>query len=280
MLSDNVRTESDVFSHPACSRRVFLEKTLMGAASVARGIGYSARPVGIAMLNATAVTAADDLANLDLHEAATLVRQKKVSPVQLAQACLARIEALNPRLNAFITVTGESALAQARQAEAELQSGKWRGPLHGIPIALKDLIDTVGVRTTGGSALFKDRVPREDAVVVQRLRDGGAVFLGKLNMYEVAFGPTTQADKFLWSRRESVGDRAHFRGIVERSGSGRRRRPLFWRDRLGHGRFDSTAVGILRCRRSDAQLRAREHAGRDTALVVGGPSWTDDAQRG
>ena len=208
-----------------------------------------------------------------------LVRQKKVSPVQLAQACLARIEALNPTLNAFITVTGESALAQARQAEAEVQSGKWRGPLHGIPIALKDLIDTAGVRTTGGSALFKDRVPGEDAVVVQRLRDGGAVFLGKLNMYEVAFGPTTQADKFLWSCRQSVGDRAHFRWIVERGGSGRRRRPLLWRDRLGHGRVDSTAGSILRCRRSDAHLWARKHAGRDTALVVGGPSWTHDAQR-
>ena len=148
------------------------------------------------MLNATAVTAADDLANLDLHEAATLVRQKKVSPVQLAQACIARIEALNPTLNAFITGTAESALAQARQAEAEVQSGKWRGPLHGIPIALKDLLDTVGVRTTGGSALFKDRIPREDAVVVQRLRDAGAVILGKLNMYEVAFGPTTKQTSF------------------------------------------------------------------------------------
>lgn len=72
----------------------------------------------------------------------------------------------------------------------------WRGPLHGIPIALKDLVDTAGVRTTGGSALFKDRVPREDAAVVQRLRDGGAVFLGKLNMYEVAFGPTTKETRF------------------------------------------------------------------------------------
>lgn len=97
------KPESDVPFHPACSRRVFLEKTLVGAASVARGIGYSARPIGIAMLNAAAVTAADDLANLQLHEAATLVRQKKVSPVQLTQACIARIEALNPRLNAFIT---------------------------------------------------------------------------------------------------------------------------------------------------------------------------------
>jgi aspartyl-tRNA(Asn)/glutamyl-tRNA(Gln) amidotransferase subunit A len=189
------KPDFDPSSHPAYSRRVFLENALIGAASIAC-TGYSARPVAAAMLNFAAVTAADELANLDLHEAAALVRQKKVSPVQLTQACLARIEALNPGLNAFITVTAESALAQARQAEAELQRGMWRGPLHGIPVALKDLIDTAGVRTTSGSALFKDRIPREDAVVVQRLRESGAVFLGKLNMYEVAFGPTTQATSF------------------------------------------------------------------------------------
>jgi aspartyl-tRNA(Asn)/glutamyl-tRNA(Gln) amidotransferase subunit A len=179
-----------------CSRRVFLEKALKGAAIATYGLDYVARPSPIAVLNAAQITAADDLAHLDLSAAATLVRQKKISPVQLTQVCLARIEALNPRLNAFITVTAESALAQARQAEGEVQRGMWRSPLHGIPVALKDLIDTAGVRTTAGSALFKDRVPREDAVVVQRLRDAGAVLLGKLNMYEVAFGPTTRATSF------------------------------------------------------------------------------------
>jgi Asp-tRNA(Asn)/Glu-tRNA(Gln) amidotransferase A subunit family amidase len=127
-------------------------------------------------------TARSQLADLDLYEAATLVRQKRVSPLQLTHACLARIEVLDSKLNSFITVTAESALAEARQAEAELARGRWRGPLHGIPVALKDLIDTAGVRTTAGSALFKDRIPREDAVVVQRLREGGAVILGKLNM--------------------------------------------------------------------------------------------------
>ena len=175
-----LKRDSDFSSSPACSRRVFLEKAFTGAV----------------MLTSAAVTAADDLLNLTLHEAAILVRQRKVSPVQLTQACLARMEALNPSLNAFITVTAESALAQARQAEAEVQRGNWRGPLHGIPVALKDLIDTAGVRTTAGSALFKDRIPREDAGVVHRLRESGAVFLGKLNMYEVAFGPTTKATSF------------------------------------------------------------------------------------
>jgi aspartyl-tRNA(Asn)/glutamyl-tRNA(Gln) amidotransferase subunit A len=167
----------------------------VGAASFAGGIGCSARPNSTAVSNAV-VAAPDDIAYLDLHEAARLVRQKKVSPVQLAQACLTRIDALNPVLNAFITVTAESALAQARQAEAEVQRGRWRGPLHGIPIALKDLIETAGVRTTAASALFKDHVPREDAVVVRRLREAGAILLGKLNMHEVAFGPTTRATSF------------------------------------------------------------------------------------
>src|SRR5262249_48359254 len=111
--------------------------------------------------------------------------------VELTQACLARIERLNSRLNAFITVTGETALAQAREAEKEIQSGHWRGPLHGIPIALKDLFDTAGVRTTAASALFKDRIPAQDAEIVRRLKGAGAVLLGKLNMHEFAYGGST-----------------------------------------------------------------------------------------
>jgi aspartyl-tRNA(Asn)/glutamyl-tRNA(Gln) amidotransferase subunit A len=178
-----------------CSRRAFLEKTFMGAA-MAGAMACLVKSSGAPMLNTAIVSDSDDLANLDLHQAAALVRQKKVSPVQLTRGCLARIEAINPKLNAFISVTAESALAEARRAEAELQRGIWKGPLHGIPIALKDLIDTAGVRTTAASALFKDRVPREDAAVVQKLRAAGAVFLGKLNMHEVAFGPTTRKTSF------------------------------------------------------------------------------------
>ncbi|OFV95386.1 MAG: hypothetical protein A3H28_02220 [Acidobacteria bacterium RIFCSPLOWO2_02_FULL_61_28] len=117
-----------------------------------------------------------------------MVRRKKVSPVELTKACLARIEQWNPKLNAFVTVTAESALAEAREAEAEIQRGRWRGPLHGIPIGLKDLFDTAGVRTTGGSALYKDRIPTEDAEVVRRLKAAGAVLVGKNNMQEFAYG--------------------------------------------------------------------------------------------
>src|SRR5208282_5830276 len=106
--------------------------------------------------------------------------------------CLDRIEKLNPTLNAFITVTAESALERARLAEREIFRGTYLGPLHGIPIGLKDIIDVAGVRTTAASALFStppnDRIPTEDAQVVRRLRCGGAIILGKQNLHEFAYG--------------------------------------------------------------------------------------------
>lgn len=132
-----------------------------------------------------------DLTQLTLVEAMGMLRGRTVSPVELARAFIDRIERLNPALNAFITVTAEQALQQAREAEAEIQRGHWRGPLHGMPLALKDLIDTAGIRTTAASAVFKDRIPTEDAEVVRRLKGAGAVLLGKLNMHEFAYGGTS-----------------------------------------------------------------------------------------
>ena len=129
-------------------------------------------------------------------ETSQRLRKGQVSPVELTQDCLARIEKLNPALNAFITVTADFALAQARKAEKEIQQGKWRGPLHGIPIALKDIIDTAGTRTTAASALFKDRVPGEDAEVTRRLSQAGAVFLGKQNLHEFAYGGSSMVSYF------------------------------------------------------------------------------------
>jgi len=116
------------------------------------------------------------------------LRKRELSPVELTKNCLAQIEKLNPTLNAFISVTSESALTQAHSAEAEILRGHWRGPLHGIPLALKDLIDTAGIRTTAASGLFKDRIPDEDAEVVRCLKDAGAVLLGKQNLHECAYG--------------------------------------------------------------------------------------------
>jgi aspartyl-tRNA(Asn)/glutamyl-tRNA(Gln) amidotransferase subunit A len=140
--------------------------------------------------------ATQNLGSLTLKAASELLRSKAASPVELTQACLDRIERYNSTLNAYITVTGEQALQAAREMESEQRRGKWRGPLHGVPIALKDNIDTAGVRTTAASALFKDRVPREDAEVVRRLKDAGAIILGKLNLHEFAYGGTSDVSYF------------------------------------------------------------------------------------
>ncbi len=129
-------------------------------------------------------------------EMAPRLRRKEISPVELTRACLDRIEKLDPALNAFITVTAESALAEARAAEAEIARGEWRGPLHGIPIALKDLIDTAGTRTTAASQVYERRVPGEDAEVVRRLRRAGAVILGKNNLHEFAYGGSSLVSFF------------------------------------------------------------------------------------
>jgi aspartyl-tRNA(Asn)/glutamyl-tRNA(Gln) amidotransferase subunit A len=127
---------------------------------------------------------------------APLLRAKDISPLELTRACLERIEKLNPTLNAFITVTADSALAQARAAESEIARGEWRGPLHGVPIALKDIIDTAGIRTTAASALFADRIPTEDAEVVRRLKQAGAIILGKNNLHELAYGGSSLVSHF------------------------------------------------------------------------------------
>jgi len=131
-----------------------------------------------------------------LAQAAEQIRRREISPVELVRECLEKIEQLNPSLNAFITVTAESALAQAKAAEREIQSGNWRGPLHGIPVGLKDLIDTAGVRTTAASAVFLDRVPTEDAEVVKKLRAAGAVIIGKQNLHEFAYGGSSLISHF------------------------------------------------------------------------------------
>jgi aspartyl-tRNA(Asn)/glutamyl-tRNA(Gln) amidotransferase subunit A len=131
---------------------------------------------------------ANQLHQLELAQASAAVQKKEVSPVELTRACLDRIERLDPELKAFITVTADSALNEARRAEAEIARGEWKGPLHGIPLALKDLAETAGVKTTAASAVLKDYVPKADAEVVRRLKAAGAVLLGKLNLHEFAYG--------------------------------------------------------------------------------------------
>ena len=132
-----------------------------------------------------------DLAFAGIAELAPRIAAGEVSPVALTEAALARIEARDPALNAFMTVTAERALAAARTAEAEIAEGRIRGPLHGVPLAVKDLFATAGVRTTGGSKLLADWVPDHDAAVIERLKAAGAVLLGKTGMHELAYGTTS-----------------------------------------------------------------------------------------
>jgi aspartyl-tRNA(Asn)/glutamyl-tRNA(Gln) amidotransferase subunit A len=138
------------------------------------------------VISATPPTGA--LHELGVAEAARLIAARELSPVALTEACLARIEALNPRLRAFLTVTGDRALEQARAAEAAIARDGPRGPLHGVPYALKDIYDTRGIRTTGHSALLADRVPDADSACHERLQAAGAVLLGKLATHEFATG--------------------------------------------------------------------------------------------
>ncbi|MFZ0736541.1 MAG: amidase [Candidatus Acidiferrales bacterium] len=134
----------------------------------------------------------NELLSLQIRDVARLLRTRKVSPVELLDAVLARIESLNPKLNAFITVTAEEARAEARKAEREILRGRYRGPLHGVPIPVKDNFETKGIRTTAGSKILADYVPTEDADVVHALRRAGAVVVGKTNLHEFAYGITSE----------------------------------------------------------------------------------------
>ena len=130
----------------------------------------------------------NELPFLDATALAELIRSGEVSPVEATQAYLSRIEQVDSSLNSYIAVTAERALAEARQAEQEIAAGKYRGPLHGVPVAVKDQFCTAGVGTTGGSEILRDYVPDYDATVMSKLREAGAVLLGKLNMSEFAMG--------------------------------------------------------------------------------------------
>jgi aspartyl-tRNA(Asn)/glutamyl-tRNA(Gln) amidotransferase subunit A len=137
-----------------------------------------------------------NLCHLDIEALSRLLASKQVSSVEVTQALLARIDALDGRINAYITVTREAALADARRCEQEILAGITRGPLHGVPIALKDLYDTAGVPTTAGAKILAGRVPDADATSVARLRAAGAVILGKCNLHEFAYGVLTDSSHF------------------------------------------------------------------------------------
>ena len=123
---------------------------------------------------------------LTIAQASALIRARKLSPVDLTRACLARTRMLDHRLNSHLLLLEEQAMADARRAEADIAAGDWKGPLHGIPIALKDLFYLRGVRNTNGSMIFDEFIPEYNAAVVDKLEAAGAVLLGKLNMHELA----------------------------------------------------------------------------------------------
>ena len=147
-----------------------------------------------------------DLPSLTLAGAAEQIRKKQLSPVELTQATLDRIARLDSKVGAFITVVGEQALAAARTAEQEIQQGKYRGPLHGIPVGVKDTHYTAGIRTTAASRVLHDFIPPFDATVVRRLKDAGAILIGKTNLPEFSFGGYTPGTHNPWDlSRNSAG---------------------------------------------------------------------------
>jgi len=133
---------------------------------------------------------------MTIAEVAPRLAKGELKSEKLTEDCLSQIEALNPKLNAFITVTADEALKAARAADKDIAGGRYRGRLHGIPVSLKDLVDLKGVRTSAGSLVRKDHVAADDAVVTARLREAGAVFVGKTNLHEFAFGTTTEDSGF------------------------------------------------------------------------------------
>lgn len=134
---------------------------------------------------------AETLCHLSLHDLSGRIRRSEVTPAECVEAFLQRIEELNPRLSAFLTVCADRAFEEAKRAGAEIAAGHWRGPLHGVPCGIKDIIETAGVRTTNGSSFFRDHVPSQDAECIARLRRAGAVMLGKTLTHEFAAATTT-----------------------------------------------------------------------------------------
>ncbi|MGI8925758.1 MAG: amidase [Tepidiformaceae bacterium] len=182
---------------------------------------------------------------LTLTQAGEAIRKGSATPVALTEALLARIEEAQPRLHAFITVLGERALARAKEAEAEIAGGRYRGPLHGIPIAVKDLCWTKGIRTTAGTAVLRDHVPDEDATVVERLEAAGAVILGKLSMTEGAYAthhPSVPPPVNPWGADRWTGVSSSGSGVATAAG-------LCYgslgSDTAGSIRFPSAACGVV-----------------------------------
>ena len=188
--------------------------------------------------------ASDDLCLLDLVEVGRRVQARQLSAVEVTQAVLDRIARLDGRLKSYVTVTGDLALAQAEEADAQIARGAIRGALHGVPVAVKDLCNTKGIPTSAGMTIYKDYRPEHDATVVTRLREAGAVLLGKLKLTEAAFGahhPSIDPPINPWSAEHWTGVSSSGAGVATASG-------LCYgslgTDTLGSIRFPSTMNGV------------------------------------
>jgi hypothetical protein len=195
-----------------------------------------------------------DLHYLELTELAACIKAREVSPVTVTHSQLNRIAAVDRALGSYALVMAEGAIEQAEAAQAEIAAGRYRGPLHGVPIAVKDLCWTEGVPTAGGMAIYKDYRPDEDATVVRRLKQAGAVLLGKLQLTEGVFRSPSIRDP----AQESVECRILARNIVQRSGGGDGGGSLLWLYRLRYRRVDPLAICRQRPDRAEAELGARQ----------------------
>lgn len=175
---------------------------------------------------------------LTINELSKLIPGQRVSPVAIVNACLKRIKDLNPKLNAFITILADQSREQAKVAEAEIKAGNWRGPLHGIPIGIKDFYDTAWIKTTAAFERFKDRIPTKDAVGVANLKEAGAIIIGKMNMHQLGMG-TTGLDSYFgpvcnpWNSEYIAGGSSSGSAAAVASG-------------MCYATFDTDAIGSCR----------------------------------
>lgn len=190
---------------PTITRRGFLGTSAAAVGGLlVNSMEPSTAPAAQSIASGSA-TGAPDLPSLTITEAARLLSSRQLSPVELTRAYLNRIEVLNPKVGAFITVTGEQALDAARLAERDIVRGAYRGPLHGIPFGVKDTFYTQGVLTTAGSHVLRDFRPSSDATAVRRLKEAGAILVGKTNLPEFSFGGVTPGCSNPWDLSRNSG---------------------------------------------------------------------------
>jgi hypothetical protein len=225
--------------------------------------------------DASATQVAGPLHYANLADVARRIAAREILPSDLTQQMLDRIAAVDGRLQS-VTITTDRALASARRADTEIEAGRYRGPLHGVPIGVKDLCFTRGVRTMAGTKVFADFVPDFDATVVARLEASGAIILGKLVLCEGAFGPYfpgLQVPVNPW-------DATRWSGVSSSVRRGDGGRPLFRRGRHGHRGIDPVPVGRERVRRPQAHVWSREPLRRVRARPFHGPCRADGPHRG